>query len=241
MVMYEQQLKYENQIGMYKKQMDSMEEEKLRYERRATEYEQWVAIINKELIECRRQLTKHKEQMVISYQKNVINIFKLGMCKVQESTDHYVAQLKRYCELKDRWSMTLSSQEEDELSQLEEDFQLEPDQTLDIHSATSVVRQVSKEISDSLSSRVKELEDALHEMDIEKMRQLQKFMNKKYLDAFFKKQMENIKIKLAKSSEELKQRGLLYRISLVLYDHFMPTFTHIVVSVATNVIKNMMF
>lgn len=88
---------------------------------------------------------------------NVINTFRLGMCKAQASTDHYVAQLKIYCELKDiaRWS--LSSKEKDELSQLEDDFELERNQALDVHSVTSTVRKISKETFKNLSSWVEVL------------------------------------------------------------------------------------
>ena len=153
------------------------------------------------------------------------------------STDLYVAQLERYCVLKDRYRWSLSSKEKDELAQLEYDLELDPDEVLNVNSATAIVRQISKEAIKILSSHVEELEDTLHEMDIWKMRQLQKIMNKNYLDTFFERQMKRIKMKLMNSSEELKQRGILYRMSLVFYDHFVPIIIHIGVSVATNVFQ----
>ena len=55
--------------------------------------------------------------MVIRYQVDLINTFKLGMCKVQLSLDIYGAQLERYCALKDRYWWSLSSEEKDELAQ----------------------------------------------------------------------------------------------------------------------------
>ena len=120
-------------------------------------------------------------------------------------------------------------------------MELDPDEVVNVNNATAIVRQISKEALKFLSSHVEELEDALQKMDIGKMRQLQKSMNKNYLDTFFERQMERIKMKLMNSSEELKQRGILYRMALVFYDHFVPTIIHIGVSVATNVFKNMIY
>ena len=226
----------------YEKKMDMYEQKFERYESQIAELQQRITIMNEQQTEYKRQIAMYKKQMVINNQVNLISMFRLGSCETQAYFDHYVTKLKRYCELKDSWSFSLSSQEKDELSQLENDLDLHLiEGQLDVKSATAIVRDFSRNISKTFSSWVKVLEVALHKMDIEKMKQLQKDMNKKNVDAIFKTQMERMRKKLLNSSEELKQRGIIYRIALVFYDNFMPTITHIVVSVATNVFKNMMF
>ena len=236
-IVNEQKVKHERRIAEQEQRMAIMDEQKLENERRIAEQEQRIAIMNEQKVKHEKRIAEQEQQMAINYQVNLIIKFKLGMYKAQASTDHYVTKLKRYCELNDNLHILLSSQEKDELSQLEDDLELYQNKRLDIKEATSIIRQISKETIKFLSSRVEVLEDTLHEMDIEKMKRLQEYMNKEYLDAFFKRQMERMKMKLQDLLKEVQQRGIMDQIFSVVYDNFIPVVTHIVKLVATNVIK----
>jgi len=84
-----------------------------------------------------------------------------------------------------------------------------------------------------VSTDVEKLEYALHEMDIEKMRELQNDTNTNF-NTYFQKRMESVKEEIS-SSKELKRKGILYQ----LYELFMPKITHIAMEVAINIFKNM--
>ena len=105
----------------------------------------------------------------------------------------------------------------------------------DFYVITEILRQFSEKTLVTLSNKVKELEYALYEVDIEKMRELQNDMNANF-NAHFREQMEDIKEEII-SSKKLKRKGILYQ----LYELFMPKITHIAMEVAINIIKNIMF
>ena len=109
----------------------------------------------------------------------------------------------------------------------------------DLDSVTDMVKLVSEDTLETLSLYLEILEDALGEMNIKKMRKLQMDENIMNLPIFIKNQFENIKLGIISSSREIQARGVLYQISIVFCDHLLPMISKIAVSVATNVINNM--
>ena len=90
-----------------------------------------------------------------------------------------------------------------------------------------------------MSSQLAELEDALGEMDIDKMRQLQEVMSKGDLSTFSKMQMEHIKSEIISASRELQARGALYQIFSDFYDFLMAIVSKVAVPLAYKLFENM--
>ena len=165
---------------------------------------------------------------------------KLIKCEAQKLTDHYIAKLEKYCTLKaidDSWTMSLSEELRSDMHQLRNFLGLDKNMKIPhVNSITGKVKQISEKIVIIFDSKVKTLVHALGEMDIEKMRQLQRNINIMELSTFLQKLLERIKSEKINSSEV--QGGVLYQISVVFSDYFIPTISKIAVSVATNVITN---
>ena len=151
-------MEYKNQITMYKERIDK---EKLEYKR--------------EIAECEQQMDReqiiYEKQTTIRHQMYLISRFEFAICDWQLRIDQFITNLKRLCELKDKWS--LSKQEENELYNLESKLQLNLE-VCDLNEIESILRQFSLEILVILSDKVEKLEYALHEMDIKKMREITK-------------------------------------------------------------------
>ena len=254
--MDKKQMEYENQIAMYK---EKMEKEKLQCRREIAECEHQIVIMDQEQIEYKNQIAMYKERIrkekleyrkeiaeceqqmdqeqeiyetraVIRQQIYLISRFKFAKCDWQLQIDQFITKLKRLCELKDMWS--LSEQEENELSILESNLQLNVE-VWDFNGIAQILRKFCVKILENLSTDVEKLEYALHEMDIEKMRELQNDMNTNF-NTYFQKWMESVKEEIS-SSKELKGKGILYQ----LYELFMPKITHIAMEVAINIFKHM--
>ena len=111
----------------------------------------------------------------------------------------------------------------------------------DKDAAINEVKQVSKEALIDLNSALIKLEDAQDEKkpDIEKMRQLQKYLNITSLEMSIKKQFEGIIptiITNSSSDYELQAVGGLHKISK-LVNHVIPVISKITALVASNMIK----
>ena len=180
------------------------------------------------------------KQMVINNQIHLINTFQHDIYKAQRSTDRYVASIEKYCELKaidDSWFNSLNSQQRDHMHRLRDYLGL--DEIPDVTTATAIVRQVSEQTLQIMSSQLEVLEDALGEMDIEKMRQLQEVMSKVEFSTFLKMQMEHTKSVIISTSRELQARGGLNQIFSVFYDFLMAIVSKIAVPLATRLLQNM--
>ena len=181
-----------------------------------------------------------EKQMVISNQIYLINTFRHKIYETQRSTDQYVTNIEAYCELKaidDSWFYSLTAQEKQHMHMLR-DF-LGVDEIPDVNIATTIVKQVSVQTLKILSVNLEALEDALSNMDLEKMRELQEIMNKMQLSTFAKLQMEHIKSKIISTSHELQARGTLSRIFSTFYDFLMAIISKIVVPLAYKLLENM--
>ena len=179
------------------------------------------------------------KQMVISNQVHLINTFRHDIYKAQRSADQYVASIEKYCELKaidDSWFYSLNSQQRAQMYRLRNHLGL--DDIPDVNMATDIVRQVSEEMLEIMSGQLEELEDALGEMDLQKMRELQGLMSEKN---FFKTQMEQIKSDIILSaSHELQARGgVLYQIFSGFFKFLMTIITNIAVPMAAKLLHNM--
>ena len=181
-----------------------------------------------------------EKQMVISNQIHLINTFRHKMYETQRSTDQYVTNIEAYCELKaidDSWFYSLTAQQKQHMHMLR-DF-LGVDEIPDVNIATTVVKQVSAQTLKILSVNLEALEDALSNMDLEKMRELQEIMNKMQLSTFAKMQMEHVKSKIISTSHELQARGTLSRIFSTFYDFLMAIISKIAVPLAYKLLENM--
>ena len=187
----------------------------------------------KQLTMCEKEMMECDEQMVFSRQRHLISIFNLEISNIKLQTEQLIAKLRRYHELKERWP--LLSLEKDEITQLEDDLGLDSGVVPDYDDSAEFTRQICEETSELLSSQVTKLEDALNEKNIEKMRKLQNYMEL-HISTFLEDQMKRIK-KRYKSSKKLHQKGVLYRMLSIVYDHFMPFVANIAETVATNVFK----
>ena len=128
----------------------------------------------------------YEKDLVIHRQMDLINAFKQIMHEVKQSTDHYVAGIGEYNRLKNidnSWFISLSREEQANMHQLEEFLGIDEAVKLDVHMATTIVKQNFEQMERLYSSQLEELEDALDKMDIDKMKQLQQTINKRNLNA----------------------------------------------------------
>ena len=162
----------------------------------------------------------HERQLVIQKQTDLINAFTQIIHEIQRSTDHYVAGIREYGYLKDidnSWLSSLSRREKVRMYQLEEFLGI--DEVINVHMAITTVRQNLEQTERFCSSQLEELEDALERMDIDKMKHLQKQINKKHLNARLQETKGKIKSEMS-TSRALQKSGVLYRIALRLYQSF---------------------
>lgn len=182
----------------------------------------------------------YDKQMVITNQIHLISTFRHEINEAQRSTNQYVANIEKYCELKaidDSWFYSLSKQQKDHMHQLRD--YLGFSEIPNVNLATAIVRQVSEQTLNILSLQLEMLEDALGKMDIEKMRELQEVMNKLQLSTFSKIQMERIKSEIISTSRELQAKGVLSQIFSVFYDFLMTIVSDIAMPLATKLLHNM--
>ena len=103
-------------------------------------------------------------------------------------------------------------------------YQLEDDLGLgeipDVNIAVNIVKQVSEQTIKILSTQLEILEDALEEMDIDKMKQLQKELNKVHLSTFIETQKDKMKENIMSTSHELQvsSGGVLWQIASLFYN-----------------------
>ena len=134
----------------------------------------WVCLLYNEISECEKEITKCDEQLVFSRQRHLISIFNLQISNIQLLTEQLIAKLRRYHELKERWS--LSSLEKDEITQLEDDLGLDSGVVPDYDDSVEFTRQICEETSELLSSEVQKLEDALNEKNIDNCKIIWKYI-----------------------------------------------------------------
>ena len=157
----------------------------------------------------------HERQLVIQKQMDLINAFTQIIHEVQRLMDQYVAGIREYSYLKDidnSWLSSLSRQGRARMYQLAEDF-LETDEVIDVHVAIPIVRQRFENAERFFSTQLSELEDALDKMDIDKMKQLQKSINKKHLSKHLRDATGQIKSEMISTSRALQKPGRLSRIA----------------------------
>ena len=176
----------------------------------------------KEMQSMHRQYEKqiqamHERHLVIQKQTDLINAFTQIMHEIQRSTDQYVAGIREYSHLKDidnSWLSSLSMEERDRMYRLE--GLLGTDEVIDVRMAIAMVRQNFKHTERFFSSQLEELEDALDRMDIDKMKQLQKKINKKHLKAHLQGATEQAKFGVS-TSRALQKPGVLFQIASGFY------------------------
>ena len=257
-VMNEKQQEYEQQMNVmnekeqeYKRQIAVMNEQQLEYKRQMNvmnekeqEYKRQIAIMNEKQQGYKIEVALCERNSIISKQLELINRLKLIKCETQRSIDDYIAKLEKYFELKaidDSWTTSLSEDQRNVMHELRNSLGLDEDMEIpDVKDVTAIVQQASEEILMVVSSLIETLQDALEEMDIEKMRQLQKEINIKQLSSFLKMQFKQIKLKILSSSDKVQRRGILYQISVVFCDYVIPVLSNIAVSVVTKILSDIM-
>ena len=160
----------------------------------------------------------HERQLVIQKQMDLINAFTQGMHEVQRSTDRYIAGIREYSHLKEKdnsWLSSLSRQEKIHMYQLEELLGI--NEVIDVRMSIAIVIQNFEQVERFCSSQLEKLEDALDRMDIDKMKQLQKQINKKHLNAHLQEAAGQIKSEMISTSRALQKSGVLSRIASRFY------------------------
>ena len=128
------------------------------------------------------------------------------------ATDRYVNDIREYYYLKERdesynWFRWLNTQEKLRMYQLESHLELEEIPT--VKTAIDIVRKISEETLMTFSSQLEELNDALDEMDIDRMEQLQKDINKMQLSAFLRRPMDHMRSEMLSTSRALQKRSTI--------------------------------
>ena len=187
-------------------------------------YEKQMAIMREKQI-------MYERQQIINKQMQLIERFEQAIDETERSTDQYVANIREYRRLKEideGWFTWLSTQEVARMYQLED--YLELDEIPDANIAIAIVRQVSEQTLETLSSQLEILEDALHEMDIDKMKDLQKGVNKMQLSGFLRGQTDHMKSKIASTSRALQARsgGTFWKLASFFYNVLMTVISKIV-------------
>ena len=178
---------------------------------------------------------------VISNQINLINAMKEGIDQAKKSTDQYVVNFEEYCELKvidDSWFSSLSEQQKDHMHKLRDHLGLNTDIKIpDVKTATSIVREASKQTIEILSIQLTMLEDALCDMNMEEMKKLQYAINKEQLSVFSEVHMEHIKSQIISKSTELQaQGGVVKQIFLMFIDFLNMVLSKVVMPLTAKVI-----
>ena len=179
----------------------------------------------------KKMQTMHERQLVIQKQTDLISAFTQIIHEVQRSMDQYVAGIREYSHLKEKdnsWLSSLSREEQARMYRLE-DF-LGTDEVIDVHMAIAMVRQSFKYAEKFFSSQLEELEDALDRTDIDKMKQLQKKINKKHLNVHLQEAREQIKLEIISTSRALKKPGALSRIASRFYQSLVAVISKIMVA-----------
>ena len=242
-VMYEKEQEYKQQITVmnekeqeYKQQISVMNEQQL-------EYKQQIAFMYEKQQEYKIEVALCEQNSTICKQLDLIHRLKLIKCEAQISTDHYIAKIEKYCALKaidDSWTTSLSEEQRNDMHELRKSLGLDEDMEIpNVKDVTTIVQKTSEEMLTLVSSLIKTLQDALEEMDMEKMRQLQKEINIKQLSFFLEMRFKQIKLKIVNSSDKVQGRGILYHISVAFCDYFIPVLSNIVVSVVTKILRDM--
>ena len=156
----------------------------------------------------------HERQLVIQKQTDLINMFNQIMHEIQRLTDQYVAGIREYSHLKDidnSYFGSLSGEERARMYHLEN--LLGTDDVIDVRVAITIVKQRFERVERLFASQLAELEDALDQMDIDEMKQLQKNINKKHLSAQLQEETWQIKMEMGSTSRALQKPGVLSRIT----------------------------
>ena len=156
----------------------------------------------------------HERHLIIQKQTNLINDLSQIMHELQRSMDQYIADVREYSHLKDiknSWLSSLSREEQARMYQLED--LLGTDEVIDVHMNIVIVRQRFENLERFFSTQLSELEDALDNMDIDKMKQLQKNINKKHLSNHLREATGQIKSEMISASRALQKPGRLSRIA----------------------------
>ena len=164
-------------------------------------------------------MQEKERQIVTSNQMKLIDKFRLAKYETQRSTDQYIANIREYFYLKEidnSWFLWLNPQQKFRMYQLEDDLGLGE---IDENIVVNIVKQVSEQTIKKLSTQLEILEDALDEMDINKMKKLQKELNEVHLSTFIDTQTDNMKEKIISTSRELQVRsgGTLWQIASLFY------------------------
>lgn len=177
-----------------------------------------------------KQIMRERE-MVINRQRHLVSRLREVMHEIQRSADQYVASITEYCYLKEidnSWFDWLSRQQEARMYQLENYLGL--DECPDVNLAVNVVKQTSDKALRALSFKLGELEDALDEMDINKMKKLQKEMNTMELSTFLNRQTDFMKSQLVSTSRALQVKsrgGALWQIAALFYNILKAVYSRI--------------
>ena len=227
--LYEKQM-FE-QEAMFKKQMQEREAmfKKQMHEQEAKLEEQRAMTHEKEV-----KLEAVERQLVTSKQMHLIDTFKQGINEARSLKDHHIANLREYSFLKekrDSWlDWGLSYEQNARINQLEGDY-VDIGETLDVNAAMDIVRRDCEKMVTYFSSQLEVLEDALDEMDMEKMKQSQKDIKNQHvhIPSFFQMQTEHIKsnIRISSHGHALQIRGRLEKVAALFYNLFKIVFSNL--------------
>ena len=173
----------------------------------------------------------HERQQIINKQTQLIERFEQAIDETERSTHQYVADIKEYCYLKEideSWFTWLSTKEKARMHQLEDNLGLH--EIPDANIAINIVTQVSEQTLMILSSQLEKLQDALDEMDIDKMKCLQRDMSKMQLSTFLRRQTDRMKSKIVSTSRALQKRsgGTFWKLASLFYNVLMTVISKIV-------------
>ena len=186
-------------------------------------------------LEAQKAITHEKEvkleaverQLVTNKQMHLIDMFKQGINEARGLKDRHIANLREYSylrEKRDSWLDWLSNEQNARINQLENDY-VDIGEFLDVNAAMDIVRRDCEKIVTYFSSHLEVLEDALDEMDTEKMKQSQQDIKKQHvhIPSFFQMQTEHIKLNIRSSSHvhALQTRGRLQKVAALFYNLFM--------------------
>ena len=175
----------------------------------------------------------HERQLIFDKQIKLINKFEQAVDETQRSTDRYIDDIREYYYLKERdesynWFRWLNTEEKLRMYQLESHLGLEEIPTVKI--AIDIVRKISEETLMAFSSQLEELNDALDEMDIDRMEQLQKDINKMQLSAFLRRPMDYMRSEMLSTSRALQKRsgGIISNLASLFFNVLVTVVSNIV-------------
>ena len=190
----------------------------------------------KAMFDAQRAIMHEKEVMlerklVINKQMHIIEMIRQGINEAHRLRDHHIARLREYSFLKEKsddWFDWLTTEQNARMNQLENDY-VDFGETLNVNVAMDIVKRDSEKMVTFFSSQLEVLEDALDEMDIEKMKKCQKEMKKQHvhIPSFFQMQTEHIKSNIRSSSNAraLQTRGRLAKVAALFYNIFMTFYS----------------